>query len=79
MVDYITEPVLEILGTLLYVFGTGALAVLGIVAEQSGMQFMTAGDTTLGLWSIGVGLIALYAGYLLTTDKLVPQMRTLMR
>jgi hypothetical protein len=79
MVDYISEPVLEILGMLLYGLGAGTLAILGTVAEQSGMQFMMAGDTTLGLWAIGVGLIALYAGYFLTTDKLLPQMRALMR
>lgn len=77
MVDYIADPVLEILGTALYGLGTGVLAVLGTAAEQYGMQFMSAGDTTIGLWAIGVGLIALYAGYILATDKLLPQMRTL--
>ena len=77
MVDYLAEPLWELLGTLLYVLGASALTILGAVAEQSGMQFMTAGDTILGLWAIGVGLIALYGGYILTTDKLFPQIRAL--
>jgi hypothetical protein len=72
MVEYFVE----LLGTLLYVLGTGALAIAGVIAEQSGMQFVTAGDPILGVWLIGVGLIALYAGYFLATDKLLPRLRT---
>lgn len=75
MVEYFAE----LLELLLYLLGTGALTIAGVIAEQSGMQFITAGDTTLGLWSIGVGLIAIYAGYMVATDKFIPHMRVLMQ
>lgn len=77
MVEFLVEPLLEVFGILLYALGAGALTVIGAFAEQAGVQSLTAGDSTLGLWFVVIGAVALYAGYLLTTDKLLPQVRAL--
>lgn len=77
MVEHFVAPLVELLGLLFYALGAGALTVLGTVAERTGLQTLTAGDATLGLWFVGIGLVALYGGYLLTTDKLLPQIREL--
>lgn len=73
----LAESLSELLGILLYAVGAGALTVLGAIAEQAGAQSLTAGDATLGVWFVAVGLVALYGSYLLTTDKLLPQLRAL--
>lgn len=77
MVEYINELAIELLGMLVYALGAGTLSILGIGAEQAGVHTLTAGDPTLGLWLVGIGLLALGGSYLLVTDKLLPQIRLL--
>jgi hypothetical protein len=79
MAEHLIELLSEILGMLLYALGTSILAILGTVVEKSGIQYITAGDTILGIWCIGIGIIVLCSGYLLATDKLFPQIRVLAR
>lgn len=79
MVEFLVESLLEILGVLLYALGAGALTVIGAFAEQAGIQSLTAGDATLGLWFVVIGTVALYGGYLITTDKFLPQVWELSR
>lgn len=71
MKDQFIEPLIELL---LYAFSTGALAVIGGLAEQTGIHTLSAGgNVTLGLWFVGIGAVGLYASYQIATDKLIPQ------
>ena len=61
-----------IIELLAYVFGASALTVLGLLAEYSGLQHLSGGETVLGLWFAGFGVILLYAGaYLLGYEKVL--------
>ncbi|WP_121820869.1 hypothetical protein [Halostella salina] len=55
-----------------YALGAGALTLLGLATEYSGLQQLTGGDPVLGLWFTGFGVVLLYAGvYLLGYEQVV--------
>jgi len=67
------KPIVQIIIELLaYVLGASALTVLGLLAEYSGLQHLSAGETVLGLWFAGFGVVLLYGGaYLLGYEKVL--------
>ena len=57
---------------LAYALGAGALTLLGLFTEYSGLQHLTGGEPILGLWFAAFGFIMLYAGaYLLGYEQVV--------
>lgn len=57
---------------LAYALGAGALTVLGLFAEYSGLQHFSGGEPVLGVWFAAFGVIMLYAGtYLLGYEQVV--------
>ena len=61
-----------IIELLAYVLGAGALTVLGLLAEYSGLRHLASGEPVLGLWFAGFGVILLYAGaYLIGYEKVL--------
>jgi hypothetical protein len=69
------ETLTEILPELLYTLLAGALALLGLFTENLGVQNLTNGHTTMGLWMVAVGIVALYAGFKLAHEKVLPGIR----
>ncbi|WP_135821877.1 hypothetical protein [Halostella litorea] len=55
-----------------YTLGAGALTVLGLFSEYSGLQHLTGGEPILGVWFAAFGCIMLYAGtYLLGYEQVI--------
>lgn len=71
MIEGLTEIVPEVLYSAL----AGGLTVLGLVAENAGLQTMSGGETTVGLWMAFVGIVALYAGLKVAREKALPGLR----
>lgn len=69
------ELLLASIELLAYLAGTGALAAAGVFAELTSLSYLTAGNTTFGVWLAVMGTIALYAAYSVGTDKLLPRLR----
>lgn len=70
------ETLSEILPELLYAVLASTLTLLGLFVENLGIQTLSSGDTTMGVWMAAVGLVALYAGFKLAREKVVPGLRT---
>jgi hypothetical protein len=70
------EPFLDLFWVVAYSLVTTLLTVGGVLIEQSGVAAL-ATDTTVGLWMLGIGAVALGAAYLVATDRLLPRLRTL--
>ena len=67
-----SESVVELLGFVLSVLAAGLLTVVGALTESAGLANLLAGQSTLGLWELGMGALALYAGiYLLGYQRVV--------
>lgn len=70
------ETLTELLPEILYALLASALTVLGLVAENAGLQTLNGGETTVGLWMVAVGFLALYAGFKLAHEKVLPAFQT---
>mgnify|MGYP000309587863 CR=1 FL=1 len=69
------ETLSEIVPELLYAVLASALTLLGLFVENTGIQTLGSGDATMGLWMTAVGIVALYAGFKLAREKVVPGLR----
>ena len=63
------EGITETLPELLYTVLAGGLTGIGVLAETTGLQTITGGETTVGLWMAAIGLVALYTGFKLAREK----------
>lgn len=77
MSELLAESIGELLGVVFYAVVASVLTVLGAVAELASFQELTAGQTVLGLWEVGAGVILLYAGLNVVTDFVLPKVRDL--
>lgn len=74
----------EMSGELLEVIGSALGAVVftlgGFLAEQEGLQNVLVGQTTLGAWEVGMGMLLLFIGtYMLGYQEFWPRLRALRR
>ncbi|MFC6861958.1 hypothetical protein ACFQGE_00620 [Halomicroarcula sp. GCM10025817] len=68
----VTESVAELAGLVFSLLAAGLLTVVGALIESAGLANLLAGQSTLGLWELWMGAIALYAGvYMLGYKRLV--------
>ncbi|GAB7090481.1 hypothetical protein JCM18237_07520 [Halorubrum luteum] len=69
----------ELVELLVIVIGAGAAAVAGIALELFGLGAVTGGDVVVGIWSAGMGAIALYVGVVaLGYEHALPRLRRLL-
>lgn len=73
----IAGSVEQLLGVVFYAIVASVLTVLGALAELASVAELTGGQTVLGLWEVGVGLLLLYAGISVLTDLVLPALREL--
>lgn len=69
------ELLFAVVELLAYLAGTGTLAAAGVVAELTSVSYLSAGNTTFGVWLAVMGTVALYAAYSVGTEKLLPSLR----
>ncbi|MWV64189.1 hypothetical protein GRS48_05040 [Halorubrum sp. JWXQ-INN 858] len=68
----------ELLELLVLVLGAAAASVVGIALERFGTAAVTGGDVVVGLWAVGMGLVALYVGVVaLGYEQVLPRLRAL--
>ncbi|WP_324756496.1 hypothetical protein [Haloarcula montana] len=68
----VTESLVELLGVVISAVAAGVLTVVGALAENAGLADLLAGQSVFGLWELGMGALALYAGiYLLGYKRVV--------
>lgn len=66
----------EILPELFYTALASGLTGIGLLAEATGWQTIASSSgTTVGLWMGAIGLIALYAGFKLASEKGLPSLQ----
>lgn len=65
------ELAVDALPTLVYTVATGALAVLGSIAEYTSLQYVGTGETMVAVWLAVFGAILLYAGLSIGRHKLL--------
>jgi hypothetical protein len=75
MSELVAESVGELVGVVFYAIVASVLTVLGAIAELASLQELTAGQTVLGAWEVGVGILLLYAGLNVATDFVLPGLR----
>ena len=69
------EPLTEILPELTYAVLASTLTLAGLFAENLGFQNLSGGQTTIGLWMVAVGIVAIYAGLKIAREKVLPGLR----
>lgn len=75
MRELLYEPVAQLLGTLFYLGLAAALTLVGALAEQAGIQNLTAGHSTIGVWEAAMGALLLYAALNVVSDVVLPRLR----
>lgn len=71
----VTESLAELLGLLFSILAAGVLTTVGALTESAGIANLLAGHSTMGLWELWMGAIALYAGiYMLGYQRVVRQL-----
>lgn len=75
MTQLVAGTVAEVLGVVFYAVVASALTTLGLFAELASLRNLLAGQTVLGLWEVGVGVLLLYAGINVVTDFVLPGLR----
>lgn len=75
MVELVSESIAEILALIGSAVGSAAFTVGGVLIEQSSLQSVVAGQSTVGLWEMYMGGIALIVGlYLLGYRECWPRL-----
>jgi len=69
------ETLAEVVPELLFAVLASGLTLVGLVAENAGLQNLSSGHTTMGVWMAAVGIVALYAGFKVAREKVVPGLR----
>lgn len=68
---------LEIIGSAI---GTVVFTLGGFLVEQAGLQNVLTGQTTLGVWEAGIGILFLFIGtYMFGYQELWPRLQVLAR
>lgn len=75
MTQLVAGTVAELLGVVFYAVVASVLTTLGLFAEVASLQNLMAGQTVLGLWEVGVGVLLVYAGFNVVTDFVLPGLR----
>jgi hypothetical protein len=75
MTAFVPETVVDLLSVAFYALVASVLTLLGTFVELSSLRDLTAGQTVLGLWEVGVGVLLVYAGINVLTDFVVPGLR----
>lgn len=77
LMNAIAESLAGLAGLVLSLLAAGILTVVGALTESAGFADLMAGQSVLGLWELGMGAIALYAGlYLLGYKRVVAHFAT---
>jgi hypothetical protein len=77
MYELLAEFAAEVLPLLGYGAASLLVTSLGFLAERAGLQHLAIGDSTLGIWLAGMGIVFLYAGvFLLGYRGFVSQLGT---
>lgn len=71
------ESLIELFPELTYGVVATGLALLGVGIELNGIQTVVGGDVMIGLWTLLLGLIAMYASVELAREKVVPGLRSI--
>lgn len=69
------ESLIEVAPEVVYALLASGLTALGAIVEVTGVQTLTSGSQTIGLWMLFVGAVALYAGYEVAREKALPAIR----
>ncbi|WP_332897401.1 hypothetical protein [Haladaptatus sp. CMSO5] len=73
MKELIVDLAAELFAVLLYAVSAGAITTLSLAAEFTGIENLTAGNLTMGLWFAYMGLVLGYLGVALVgREKLLP-------
>jgi hypothetical protein len=75
MYDGLAEFLTEILVVAGYASIALVLALVGLLVEYSTLSMALSGDLFLALWTGGFGVIALWAAFLVFTQRLLPLLR----
>ena len=68
----------ELFELLAIVVGAGAVSAVGVLLERFGLEAAIGGELILGLWAVGMGLLALYVGVVaLGYEQALPRLRRL--
>ncbi len=68
----------ELIELLLVLVGAGTASVVGVILERFGVAALTGGDVVVGVWALGMGLLALYVGTVaLGYEQALPRLRAL--
>lgn len=75
MVELVSESIAEIISLIGSAVGSLVFTVSGVVIEHSSLQNVVAGQSTVGLWEMYMGAIALIVGlYLLGYRECWPRL-----
>jgi len=69
------ETLVEVIPELVFGVLASGLTLIGLVAENAGLHNLNGGHTTIGLWMAAVGIVAIYAGFKVAREKVVPGIR----
>ena len=75
MEELLAEVVVETATLVGYAALAAVLSVLGLLAEQAGLETYGTGDVQMALWFGFVGLLLLAGAGLLVRDRLAPRLR----
>ncbi|AUG46568.1 hypothetical protein BVU17_03170 [Haloarcula taiwanensis] len=67
-----TESIPELLELLLSTVLAVGLTVGGALTEQAALADLSGGISAFAAWEVYMGLVLLYAGYLLTSRRVLP-------
>lgn len=80
MRDIVSGMSSELLEVVSSAIGTGVFTLGGFLAEQEGLQNVLTGQTTLGAWEAGMGILLLFIGlYMLGYQEFWPRFQALRR
>lgn len=75
MAELLSSSLVEFLSLLATLLGSAVVTLAGVGFEYAGLLHVVAGETTVGLWEVAFGCLALYVGvYLLGVQKALPQL-----
>ncbi|WP_338730110.1 hypothetical protein [Haladaptatus sp. DJG-WS-42] len=78
MRELIVDMAAELFAVLIYAVSAGAITTLSLAAEFTGIENLTTGHLTMGLWFAYMGLVLGYLGIaLLGRQKLLPALYAL--
>jgi hypothetical protein len=75
MSELLYEPFAELFAVVLYGAVASLLTVIGVLAEHAGLQNLSAGHSTIGMWEAGFGALLLFAAANVAYDLVLPRLR----